>query len=250
MTEKVCPKCGGRGVIIRDDHIAVICSCTGKVRMKNLARASHMTDELRKKSFRNFLLEYYSKQHKDSFGEITHFEIAVKALEKCRSFVKDYLSGKNPRGLYIFGSVGSGKTHLACSIANELIKAGTEVLFVVVPDYLEEIKQSWGQSNEFNEKEILDMAREVAVLIMDDLGAHSYSDWTKSKIYAVLNHRINNNLPTIVTSNLEYMEIGSYLDYRISSRITELCRPVLLMVEKDEDIRLKKMIEVTMKAGR
>ncbi len=117
-------------------------------------------------------------------------KLRFKAVEACRSFVKDYLGGKNPRGLYIFGTVGSGKTHLACSTANELIKAGTEVLFVVVPDYLEEIKQSWDQGNEFNEKEILDRAREVAVLIMDDLGAHSYSEWTKSKIYAVLNHRI------------------------------------------------------------
>ncbi len=38
MTEKVCPKCGDRGVIIRDGHTAVVCSCAGKARMKNLAR--------------------------------------------------------------------------------------------------------------------------------------------------------------------------------------------------------------------
>ena len=202
-----------------------------------------MTDALRKKCFQNFSLGYYSKTLKDPLIGMTHYEIASMSLETCKLFTKDYLRGKNPRGLYIFGQVGSGKTHLACSIANQLIKKGLEVLFVVVPDYLEDIKHSWDQGNDYNEKEILDQAREVAVLVMDDLGAHSYSEWTKSKIYSILNHRINNNLPTIITSNLEYHEIEKHLDHRISSRINELCTPVVLQVDKNDDIRLQKLSE-------
>lgn len=242
MSGQVCPKCGGSGLVVRDEHTAQVCHCTGKIKTDNLAKLSHMTGALRKKSFPTFSLEYYSRTRIDPMTDQSHLEMATRALEACKSFVRDLLAGKNPRGLYIHGRVGSGKTHLACSIANELVKRGVEVLFVVVPDYLEEIKHSWDQGNEYNEKEILDRAREVAVLVMDDLGAHSYSDWTKSKIYSILNHRINNNLPTVITSNLEYLEVGEYLDYRISSRITELCRPVLLLVDKDEDIRLKKLI--------
>jgi DNA replication protein DnaC len=202
-----------------------------------------MTEKLKNKTFRNFSMDYYSKTQKDPYNQRTHYEIAARALEACRDFVKSCLNGKNPSGLYIFGQVGSGKTHLACSIANDLIRGGTEVLFVVVPDYLDEIKHSWDEGSESSEKEILDRAREVAVLVMDDLGAHSYSEWTKSRIYAILNHRINNSLPTIITSNLEYLEIGNYLDYRISSRITELCRPVILLVDSNEDIRLQKLLE-------
>lgn len=241
MEEQVCPKCGGRGIIVRNYNTASVCACARKVRINNLASSSHMTCDLQKKSFENFSLGYYSKTR--LFSEKTHYEIAARALETCRSFVEDCLGGKSPRGLYIFGRVGSGKTHLACSVANELIKKGTEVLFVVVPDYLEEIKHSWDQGNEYSEKEILDSAREVSVLVMDDLGAHSYSDWTKNKIYTILNHRINSSLPTVITSNLEYHEIEDYLDYRISSRITELCIPVILHVGKDKDIRLQKLIE-------
>ncbi|MCL6479702.1 MAG: ATP-binding protein [Peptococcaceae bacterium] len=247
MDQQTCPKCGGRGLIIVSGDTARICSCASRVKINNLVKSSHMTEELRKKTFAGFSLEYYSKTMKDPLLKITHYEIAVRSLETCKSFVKDCLTGKNPRGLYIFGEVGSGKTHLACSIANELIKGGMEVLFVVVSDYLEEIKYSWEQGSDYNEKEILDRAREVAVLVMDDLGAHSYSDWTKGKIYSILNRRINNNLPTVITSNLEYHEIEDYLDHRISSRITELCRPVLLMVDKNEHIRLQKLTEATHK---
>lgn len=243
MIKQTCTICGGRGLVVDDRDTARVCTCAGQLRLNSLTRSSHMTSALMKKNFNNFSLGYYSKTRKDSFNEKTHYEIAAKALESCRSFVKEYLGGKNPRGLYIFGEVGSGKTHLGCSIANELIKKGVEVLFLVVPDYLQEIKYSWEQGSDYNEREILDSAREVSVLVMDDLGAHNYSDWTKSKIYAILNYRINNNLPTVVTSNLEYLEIGDYLDYRISSRITELCRPVLLLADKKEDIRLKKLIE-------
>lgn len=248
MNDQACPNCGGRGIVIKDRDTAMVCKCTGKIKINNLVKSSHMTDALRKKSFQNFSLAYYSRVEKDPLYGKTHCEIAVKALETCKSFVRDCLGRKNPRGLYIFGQVGSGKTHLACSIANELVKEGMEVLFVVVPDYLEEIKHSWDQGSAFNEKEILDRAREVAVLVMDDLGAHSYSEWTKNKIYAILNHRINNNLPTVITSNLEYEEVGDYLDYRISSRITELCWPVILLVDKNEDIRLKKLIESKQKS--
>lgn len=246
MENQECQECGGRGIIVRN-KTASVCACTVRTRLTNLISASHMTENLRKKSFQNFSLGYYSRTQKDPFNEKTHFEIAAKAIETCKSFCRECLGGKNPRGLYIFGQVGSGKTHLACSIANELIKGGIEVLFMVVPDYLDEIKHSWEQGSDYKEREILERAREVAVLIMDDLGAHSYSEWTKSKIYSVINHRINKSLPTVITSNLEYLEIGSYLDYRISSRITELCKPVIVLVDKNEDIRLQKLIESTHK---
>ncbi|MFZ5645124.1 MAG: ATP-binding protein [Bacillota bacterium] len=242
MPEQPCPKCDGRGVYIKDNNTACVCACAGKARIKSLANSSHMTEALRKKCFQNFSLNYYSRSQKDPYNETTHYDLAMRALEACKAFIRDYLNGNNPMGLYIHGQVGSGKTHLACGIANELIKMGVEVLFVVVPDYLDEIKYSWDEGSSSREKEILDRAREVSVLVMDDLGAHSYSDWTKNKIYTILNHRINNNLPTIITSNLEYLEIGSYLDNRISSRITELCRPVLILVDK-YDIRFKKLIE-------
>lgn len=245
MENQECPECGGRGIIVKDANTASVCACTRRIKVANLVNASHMTENLRKKSFHNFSLGYYSKTQKDPYNEKTHFEIAVKALETCKSFSRECLVGKKPGGLYIFGQVGSGKTHLACSIANELIKGGIEVLFMVVPDYLDEIKHSWEQGSDYKEKEILDRAREVAVLVMDDLGAHSYSEWTKSKIYSVINHRINKSLPTVITSNLEYLEIGNYLDYRISSRITELCKPVIVLVDKNEDIRLQKLIEST-----
>jgi len=248
MENQECPECGGRGIIVKDANTASVCACTGRTRIINITKSSHMTGGLKEKEFNNFSLEYYSRTGKDRYSERTHYEIATRALEACRSFSRDLLDGKSPRGLYIFGQVGSGKTHLACGIANELINGGIEVLFLVVPDYLDEIKHSWEQGSDYNEKEILDRAREVPVLVMDDLGAHSYSEWTKSKIYTVLNYRVNNNLSTVITSNLEYHETEDYLDYRISSRIIELCRPVLLQVGKSEDIRLQKILKSSQKA--
>ncbi|MFZ5647691.1 MAG: ATP-binding protein [Bacillota bacterium] len=247
MHSQTCPECGGRGIVIIDGGTALVCPCAKTARIKNLLNSSHMTGSLREKSFNNFSLEYYSRSHKDRYSDRTHYEIAARAMEACKSFIRDCLDGKNPRGLYIFGQVGSGKTHLACSIANELITGGVEVLFVVVPDYLDEIKHSWEQGSDYNEKEILDKAREVQVLVMDDLGAHNYSEWTKGKIYTILNYRLNNNLPTVITSNLEYHETEDYLDYRISSRLIELCRPVLLQVKKSEDIRLQRIIKYSQK---
>ncbi len=245
MNSPLCPECNDRGLIIIDNNNVHICKCADKIKTAGLAEYSHMTASLRQKNFENFNLDYYSKTIKDPLIGKTHQEIAAISLKNCSMFVKDYLEGKNPQGLYIFGQVGSGKTHLACSIANQLIKSGIEVLFIVVPDYIDDIKFSWDESTSYREKEILDQGREATILIMDDLGAHSYSDWTKSKIYSILNHRINTGLPTIITSNLNFQDIEKYLDTRISSRIIELCRPLMLQVDKNEDIRLKKSTEKT-----
>lgn len=243
MNNETCPDCEGRGIVVKEGPTALVCKCARAVKIRNLVNSSHISGSLREKRFDNFSLEYYSKGQKDRYSERTHYDTAAKSLETCKSFVRSCLEGKKTMGLYIFGQVGSGKTHLACGIANELIRGGVEVLFVVVPDYLDEIKHSWDRGSDYNEKEILDSAREVEVLIMDDLGAHSYSEWTKGKIYTILNYRLNNSLPTVITSNLEYHETEDYLDYRISSRLIELCRPVLLQVNKSDDIRLQKAIK-------
>ena len=50
---------------------------------------------------------------------------------------------KQGRGLYIFsGTKGSGKTMLACCLANEIMeRVDTSVKFITVPEYLELIKE-------------------------------------------------------------------------------------------------------------
>ena len=82
--------------------------------------------------------------------------------------------------------------------------------------------------------------KNVPVLVLDDLGAHNYTDWSLKTIFAILNYRVNFERPTIVTTNLENQDLEKLLGSRIFSRLMEACR--FLRLENIRDIRREKRI--------
>ena len=128
---------------------------------------------------------------------------------------------KKNEGLLIYGSVGSGKTHIAVCAANEIIEKEYSVLFVSMPEYLQGKK-----SFELQEEELLDRVKHVSLLIIDDLGAERNTGFAQEFVYAVINARVNSGKPMIVTTNLEFEEMidSSDIQYRrIYNRVFESC---------------------------
>lgn len=219
-----CPLCHGRGIYLVDG-LAVRCTCMRERAEANRHRASGLTPALVKQTFDRFDLKLY---------EPDHVETARRGLNAARDFVRDCSENGTVRGLLFTGPVGSGKTFLASAIANALLQAGLEVLFVVVPDLLEAIKNSYSRMGPENTKSDLETrARNVPILILDDLGAHNYTDWTRNTLYALVNHRLNHELPTVITTNLSLPEMDEYLGERTISRIVQLCRVYRLLVNRD-----------------
>jgi DNA replication protein len=101
----------------------------------------------------------------------------------------------------------------------------------VVPDLLDELRATY--KSEINEIDLLDSARTIPILILDDLGAHNYTDWTRNRIYSIINYRMNELLPTIITSNLSLDEMEDYIGVRTTSRIIQSSRIFRLSVEED-----------------
>lgn len=103
-------------------------------------------------------------------------------------------------GLYIEGTNGTGKTHLAAAIALQLINEGIPVICKTSSDLLLDIKKSF-DSEGARESEVLDIYKRVDLLIIDDLGKEQCSDWSMSTLYSILNDRYEDMKPTIVTTN-------------------------------------------------
>lgn len=103
-------------------------------------------------------------------------------------------------GLYIEGTNGTGKTHLAAAIALQLIGEGIPVICKTSSDLLLDIKKSFDDSS-VNEAQVLDVYKRVDLLIIDDLGKEQCSDWSMSTLYSILNDRYEDMKPTIVTTN-------------------------------------------------
>lgn len=119
------------------------------------------------------------------------------------------------RGLYIFsGTKGSGKTMLACCLANEIMeRVDTSVKFITVPEYLELIKEK----NE-SSKEMVRTIKECGLLILDDIGIESgKQSWINEAIFYLVDYRDKHILPTIYTSNYDMEKLPG--DERTIDRI-------------------------------
>jgi len=243
-----CNLCEDRGIILKGE-MAFPCGCNNLKAAEKLIKNSQLPQKLLNCTLDRFNFKYYSKNCFDAQNRISHFELAKRSYQAAAEFINNFNENPNSDGLLFTGQVGSGKTFLACCIANALLSSGKMVLFAVVPDLLDKIRSTYDSgrgAEDITEFDIMDAARQVPLLVLDDLGAHNYTDWTRNKLYSIINHRLNHCLPVIVTTNIKLDELEEYLGERTTSRLLEMCRPYRLLVDldirvvqrKEKDIRV------------
>lgn len=108
---------------------------------------------------------------------------------------------------YLEGCVGAGKTYMACQMLRAYIERHTrrlsaeipvfstpKVYFTTAHDYLEGLKQGYDEHDATNRYKGCDL------LVLDDLGQERPTQWAVEQLFAIINHRYNEELPIIVTS--------------------------------------------------
>jgi len=144
------------------------------------------------------------------------------------------------KGLYITGTVGTGKTHLQIAVLRALMASGKATLYLPMPDFLTKLRASFNRDRAPQGHEttsaLLDAAATVDWLGLDDIGAESSSDWARGITFQVVNQRYIHNRPLIVTTNLtmETLQQAQWAGDRTVSRLREMCDPLTL---KGEDWR-------------
>ncbi|MBI4312353.1 MAG: ATP-binding protein [Chloroflexi bacterium] len=119
--------------------------------------------------------------------------------------------------LLFTGPVGSGKTHLLAAVVNRCLELSVTAMYVSVPDLLDHLRATYAPTSETTYDQLFDHVRNVPVLALDDLGAQSSTPWAQEKLYQVLNHRFNRQLPTIVALNVPL----SHLDEQLRARLED-----------------------------
>lgn len=224
---RYCDKCGDTGFL--DD--GSVCECAEALMKKYSADAVNRESPLKLCSFDNFNLNYYSTSVDPEYGSSPR-KIMEKNLKNCRSFAENF---PRDRDLLMMGDTGLGKTHLALSIAKEVIENGYAVIYSSAPTLLGKIENEHFSGNL---TDTLDSVKEAELLILDDLGAEFITPFVQSALYDIYNTRVNAGKRTVITTNFTNMaELEGRYGEKISSRLLGCCR-VLAFI--GEDIRLMK----------
>jgi len=128
-----------------------------------------------------------------------------------KDFITKYLNNdrENIKGLYLNGSFGSGKTYLISALFNELAKKGVKSCVIYYPLFLVELKSSF-QDSTYKDK--YNYIKSVPLLLFDDIGAENSTNYSRDEVLCpILQYRMENNLPTFFTSNLNLKEMENNL---------------------------------------
>lgn len=203
------------------------CRCDRDREVKEKEREKQMEIERLKRNCFNSIIQW-AYTFENYQGEENQSLIIAK------KFVKDYEEMKKENiGLLFYGSVGSGKTYLACSIANALIEQYQ--ISVKIRNFAQIINELQKSSFDFDKNAYIESLVNTSVLILDDLGIERDTSYAKEQVYNIVNNRYLKQKPTIFTTNLSYDTISNCTEsveyQRIYSRIIEMCIPVMVVGE-------------------
>ena len=159
----------------------------------------------------------------------------IPIIHYFKEFMEKYQKGEKPKGLYLTGSFGSGKTYLIAALLNEMAKKKVASALVYYPEFLRSLKSSF--QTDYNER--FDYIKKSPLLLLDDIGAENESAWSRDEVLGpILQYRMQNHLPTFFTSNLNLKELetifattSSGVDKVKARRIIERIKQLTISME-------------------
>jgi DNA replication protein DnaC len=129
---------------------------------------------------------------------------------KAFDLAQKYVSGfdeyaRRGVGLYIYGSYGSGKTHLASAITIDLMRRGVPVIFESAREILSGVKSAYDAHE--SEYDALKIYLTAGLLVIDDFGKSRATAWSLDVLYGIISSRHEDMRPTVVTSNYDTASI-------------------------------------------
>ncbi|MFW1807614.1 ATP-binding protein [Acinetobacter ursingii] len=151
--------------------------------------------------FRNYLVE--------------HDEQRIAKIE-CHDFAKDQVKG-SIRNLIMVGRTGTGKTHLACAVARNVLDARKYVRYITSEDMANEIANAWTKPDD-SEASAIYRFTEYDLLILDEYGLHDQHEKRLALVHKVLYSRYDAKKSTMLISNWTIEQLKENLGDRLWSR--------------------------------
>lgn len=214
-----CPDCNGRGFtfVLKNrengpEEVCVYCHCYERFK-------SHMRSDLPER-FAGVMFQEDTPTAKLIYKHIARF-----------------LTAPDGRWFFAGGTPGSGKTHAATYIAQELVKQGKSTTF---RNWVSTYKQIQSAINDGGDVQtVIAPMQNAEVLVIDDVFRKVSSQYELQVLYDIFNHRYAKGLVTVITSERTLREIRDDVDAGIAGRIAELAE-VVNIENRAADRRWKK----------
>lgn len=225
-----CEKCKDTGYIDSEK-----CSCLKQKMIEKYYEVFNLGDILVEENFSSFKLDFYSEKISKKHNTSPRYAMQ-QILNKAVNFVEDFEHiNKN---LLFTGETGLGKTFLCNCIAKEILDNGYSVLYLTAPKFFGVLEQhKFNRDISLQEKEQISLINDVELLVIDDLGTEMITQFTQTETFNIINNRIIEKKPTIISTNFSIQEIKERYSDRIASRIIGNYEILQFL---GDDIRIKK----------
>ncbi|MBQ4550415.1 MAG: ATP-binding protein [Oscillospiraceae bacterium] len=221
----ICPVCSGTGYVgsTMCDCLAELCRQEQKKELTFLSAG--------RESFDQFRLDYYSDKPDPRLG-FSPRSVMEKTYADCRR----YALGFHPKAgnLLFSGNTGLGKTFLSACIARAVADQGYSVVYESAGHLFAALEKARFEASDENRRAAAKYT-ECDLLIVDDLGTELPGQFVTAALYSLINDRLLENKPTIISTNLNVDELARRYNPQIASRLRGSYKRVAFV---GDDIRL------------
>lgn len=213
------------------------CHCLKQEIIRHAYASSNLDDVLELENFDTFKLDLYSNEVDQALGKSPK-QIAERNYKVCHSFATGF--GHGYQNLILHGQAGLGKTFLCNCIAKEVLDNGFTVIYLTAFN-LFKMLENYRFHNDESAITIdeIQAIYECDLLIIDDLGTEINNAFTTSELFSLINSRLLDKKPIVISTNLSPSGWTTQYSDRIVSRIYG---NYLALSFIGSDIRLQKLL--------
>ena len=227
-----CPKCRDSGI-----YEGGVCSCLEKLYNAELTKELGTLLRQGDECFERFDLSLYPTAVDLRTGRLQR-DIMRITFDVCKDYAEDFTSASP--NLRFWGGTGLGKTFLSACIARVVAEKGFSVCYESAAAALECYERAKFRRDTEEGAEAARRVRRMEgcdLMILDDLGTEMLTPMSQSALYSLLNRRLVEGRPTIVSTNLDDEALSARYLPQISSRLLGEFKALPFV---GEDIRRKR----------